>query len=83
MTRRNTAALAAVALVTAAMRPASAPNRKNSPKVKIPEAGVPQIMTLEGQYIESAVHTTKATPSSGTASPTRPSARTGCCSRSD
>src|SRR4029079_12298496 len=54
MTRRNTAALAAVALVTAAMTAGIGAQCQEPPKVKIPEAGVPQIMTLEGQYIRVA-----------------------------
>jgi hypothetical protein len=54
MNRRNTAALAAVALVTAALTAGVGAQSQEPPKVKIPEAGVPQIMTLEGQYIRVA-----------------------------
>lgn len=54
MTRRNAAALAAVALVTAAITASASAQSKEPPKVQIPNAGVPQIMTLEGQYIRVA-----------------------------
>jgi hypothetical protein len=54
MTRSNAAALAAVALVTAAMTAGVSAQSQEPPKVKIPDAGVPQIMTLEGQYIRVA-----------------------------
>jgi hypothetical protein len=54
MTRRIAAALAAVTLVTAAMTVRAGAQSKEPPKVQIPNAGVPQIMTLEGQYIRIA-----------------------------
>jgi hypothetical protein len=54
MTRTPTAGIAAVALVTAAMTAGVGAQSQEPPKVKIPEAGVPQIMTLEGQYIRIA-----------------------------
>ena len=54
MTRRNTAALAAVALVTAALTAGVGAQSQEPPKIKIPESGVSQIMTLEGQYIRVA-----------------------------
>ena len=54
MTRRNAAALAAVALVTAALTAGVGAQSQEPPKIKIPESGVSQIMTLEGQYIRVA-----------------------------
>ena len=54
MTRRNTAALAAVALVMAAQTAGVGAQSQEPPKIKIPESGVSQIMTLEGQYIRVA-----------------------------
>jgi hypothetical protein len=47
--------LALVALMT--MQPSAARNNasvQEAPKVKIPEAGVPQIMTIEGTYVRAA-----------------------------
>ena len=52
-----------------------------APVVKIPEPGVPQVMTLKGGMSASPT-TTKATRLLDTASPTCPSAKSGCSSSS-
>lgn len=54
MTRRIAAAVAAVALMTVGQAPRADAQSKEPPQVKIPDAGVPQIMTIEGQYIRIA-----------------------------
>jgi hypothetical protein len=55
MTSRKAAALAAVILMSAAASASrAAAQSQEPPKVKIPEAGVPQIMTLQGRYIRAA-----------------------------
>ena len=51
------------------------------PTIKIPESGVPQIMTIEGTWVRAPV-TMKATPSLDIATPTCRSARIGCSSSS-
>jgi hypothetical protein len=54
MTRKNPVFLALAGLL--ALCPVSAPigAQEQKPTVKIPEAGVPQIMTLEGMYVRAA-----------------------------
>jgi hypothetical protein len=54
MTRRNAAAIAVAALMTTGLAARASAQSKEPPQVKIPEAGVPQIMTIEGQYIRIA-----------------------------
>src|SRR5262249_43950533 len=47
-------AFAVVGLSVLAPLAISADDQKEVPKVKIPEPGVPQIMTLEGRYVRAA-----------------------------
>ena len=54
MNRRIAAALMAAALLTAGQASRAYAQSQEPPKVQIPNAGVPQIMTLEGQYIRVA-----------------------------
>ena len=53
MTRRN-ATLTACALALALCALPAAPAAQDKPQVKIPESGVPQIMTIEGLYVRAA-----------------------------
>src|SRR5262245_58157131 len=54
MTRRDAAAVVAAALMSVTCAAGASAQSQEPPKVKIPEAGVPQIMTIEGQYIRIA-----------------------------
>jgi hypothetical protein len=51
--RRKNAVWAAVAIVIATLL-AARPDAQDKPTVKIPEPGVPQIMTLEGTFVRAA-----------------------------
>jgi hypothetical protein len=51
------------------------------PKVKIPEPGVPQIMTMEGKFVRAS-YDNEGYVIIGTNSSTGRSARTGCSSSS-
>lgn len=53
MKARSLLSLAVVALISMPLLTAS-PEAQEPPKVKIPEPGVPQIMTLEGTYVRAA-----------------------------
>ncbi|MFL6279259.1 MAG: hypothetical protein ACJ731_04050 [Vicinamibacterales bacterium] len=49
-----TLALASFVAITAAVSPLGANARQEKPTVKIPEAGVPQVMTIEGLFVRAA-----------------------------
>jgi hypothetical protein len=51
---RSVFRLALLAVILGVHGAAAAPQKQEAPKVKIPEAGVPQIMTLQGQYVRAA-----------------------------
>jgi len=53
MTQRN-AALTACAAALAMVTLQTAIRAQDKPQVKIPESGVPQIMTIEGLYVRAA-----------------------------
>jgi len=52
--RRNTAVWSAVAVALAMSFASARPGAQEKPTVKIPEPGVPQVMTLEGSFIRAA-----------------------------
>ena len=81
MKRRVLHALAAaLVLVCARSSVAATVPGDEPPKVKIPEPGVPQIMTLEGAFIRAA-YNNEGYVILGYRSPTCRSASLGCCSR--
>src|SRR4051812_42801039 len=52
--RRNTAVWSAVAVALAMSFASARPGAQEKPTVKIPEPGVPQVMTLEGAFIRAS-----------------------------
>jgi len=54
MKRRSLATLVAVALALVQIVATAEGQKKQAPKVQVPNAGVPQIATLEGQYVRVA-----------------------------
>jgi hypothetical protein len=51
---RNVIAFALAGLMAASPLAAGADEKKEAPKIKIPEPGVPQVMTIEGRYVRAA-----------------------------
>ena len=80
MNRATVSPFVLVGLITVWPLAMSAGQTKEAPKVKIPQPGVPQIMTMEGRYVRAA-YNNEATSSSDIAWPTSPWARSGCSSR--
>lgn len=54
MKMKSSLAAAAVAVAVCVVAPLAAQDSKQKPTVKIPEAGVPQIMTIEGNFVRAA-----------------------------
>ena len=54
MKMKSALAAAAVAAAVCVVAPLAAQDSKQKPTVKIPEAGVPQIMTIEGNFVRAA-----------------------------
>jgi hypothetical protein len=54
MRQRNSAGLVLVALVSGWVGLAAGGSPQGPPQVKIPEAGVPQVMTMEGKFVRAA-----------------------------
>lgn len=54
MQMKRSLAAAAVAAAVCVVAPLAAQDSKQKPTVKIPEAGVPQIMTIEGNFVRAA-----------------------------
>lgn len=54
MTRKNALSLAVAALFAVGFAASMAAQEKQKPTVQIPQPGVPQVMTLEGQYVRAA-----------------------------
>jgi len=54
MKRRSLATMVAVALALVQIVATAEGQKKQAPKVQVPNAGVPQIATLEGQYVRVA-----------------------------
>src|SRR4029079_11352463 len=54
MKMKSSLAAAAVAAAVCVVAPLAAQDSKQKPTVKIPEAGVPQVMTIEGNFVRAA-----------------------------
>lgn len=54
MKMKSALAAAAMAAAVCVVAPLAAQDSKQKPTVKIPEAGVPQIMTIEGNFVRAA-----------------------------
>jgi hypothetical protein len=54
MKMKSALAAAAIAAAVCVVAPLAAQDSKQKPTVKIPEAGVPQIMTIEGNFVRAA-----------------------------
>ena len=78
MRSRNALSLAVAALFAVGIAVSMAA-QEQKPTVQIPQAGVPQIATIEGQYVRAQRTTTRATSFSATGPPTSLSATSGCC----